>query len=140
MISCYRASQVALVVDMLPANAGDVVSIPGLERSPGVGNGNPPQYSCLENAMDRGAWQHRVHEVAKGRTWLSTHSHIVLQIRDHKVQLCLAYFISIPLYHSTFPCCFQTVMRNLSDFDFILPNDEKVQMILNSTSVHFNHY
>ena len=69
-----------------------------------------------------------------------THSHIMLQIRDHKVQLCLAYFVSIPLYHSTFPCCFQTVMRNLSDFDFILPNDEKVQMVLNSTSVHFNHY
>ena len=59
---------------MLPVNAGDAVSIPGLERSPGVGNGNPPQYSCLENAMDRGAWQRRVHEVAKGQTRLSTHT------------------------------------------------------------------
>ena len=37
-------------------NAGDLGSIPGLERSPGEGNGNPLQYSCLENAMDRGAW------------------------------------------------------------------------------------
>ena len=37
--------------------AGDVGLIPGLERSPGVGNGNPLQYSCLENPMDRGAWQ-----------------------------------------------------------------------------------
>ena len=90
--------------------------------------------------MDRGAWQSRVHEVAKGQTRLSTHSHIVLQIWGHKVQLRLAYFVSIPLYHSIFPCCFQTVMRNLFDFDFILPNDEKVQMVLNSTSVHVNHY
>ena len=38
-------------------NAGDQGSIPGLGRSPGEGNGNPPQYSCLKNSMDRGAWQ-----------------------------------------------------------------------------------
>ena len=38
-------------------NAGDLGLIPGLERSPGEGNGNAPQYSCLENPMDRGAWQ-----------------------------------------------------------------------------------
>ena len=47
------------VVKSLPANAGDggdVGSIPGLGRSPGVGNGNPLQDSCLENPMDRGAW------------------------------------------------------------------------------------
>ena len=37
-------------------NAGDLCSIPGLGRSPGEGNGNPLQYSCLENSMDRGAW------------------------------------------------------------------------------------
>ena len=41
----------------LPANAGDLGSIPGLGRPPGVGNGNPLQYSCLGNPMDRGAWQ-----------------------------------------------------------------------------------
>ena len=39
-----------------PANAGDVGLVPGLERSPVVETGNPPQYSCLENPMDRGAW------------------------------------------------------------------------------------
>ena len=49
-------------------NAGDVGSIPGLERSPGEGNGDPPQYSCLENSMDRGAWQATVHGVAKSQT------------------------------------------------------------------------
>ena len=48
-----RASQVGLVVKNLPANAGDVGSIPGSGRSPGEGNGNPLQYSCLENSMDR---------------------------------------------------------------------------------------
>ena len=46
-------------------NAGDLDSIPGSERSPGEGNGNPLQYSCLENPMDRQAWQATVHGVAK---------------------------------------------------------------------------
>ena len=45
------------VVKNLPANAGDTGSILGSGRSPGVGNGNPLQYSCLENSIDRGAWQ-----------------------------------------------------------------------------------
>ena len=56
------------VVKNLPANAGeagDVVSIPGSGRFPGGGNGNPLQYSCLENPMDRGAWWATVHEVAE---------------------------------------------------------------------------
>ena len=46
-------------------NAGDPGLIPGLGRSPGKGNGNPLQYSCLENPMDRGAWQATVHEVPR---------------------------------------------------------------------------
>ena len=53
------------------SNARDPGSIPGLGRSPGEGNGNPLQYSCLENPMDRGAWQATVHRVAKSRTRLS---------------------------------------------------------------------
>ena len=48
-----------------PANAGDVGSIPGAGRSPGEGNVNPLQYSCLENPMDRGAWQAIVHGVTQ---------------------------------------------------------------------------
>ena len=51
-------------------NAGDTVLIPGLGRSPGEGNGNPLQYSCLENSMDRGAWQAVVHGVSKNQTRL----------------------------------------------------------------------
>ena len=50
---------------------GDPGSIPGLGRSPGEGNGNPLQYSCLENPMDGGAWLATVHGVAKSRTQLS---------------------------------------------------------------------
>ena len=49
-------------------NAGDPGSIPGSGRSPGEGNGNPLQYSCLENFMERGAWQAIVHGVADSRT------------------------------------------------------------------------
>ena len=59
------------VVKNLPANAGytrDAASIPGSGRSHGEGNGNPLQYSCLENSMDRGACWAAVHEVAKSRT------------------------------------------------------------------------
>ena len=56
------------VVKNPPANAGDAVSIPGLGRSPGEGNGNPLQYSCLGNPMDRGAWRATVHGVANSRT------------------------------------------------------------------------
>ena len=65
-----------------PANAGYAGSIPGLGRSPGEGNGNPLQYSCLESIMDRGAWWATVHEVAKSRTRLSNTSQSVDQVRD----------------------------------------------------------
>ena len=61
-------SQVALVVKNPPVSAGDVRVVglfPGLGRSPGEGHGNPLQYSCLENPMDRGAWLAMVHRVAK---------------------------------------------------------------------------
>ena len=51
-----------------PANAGDVGLIPGWGRSPGGGNGNPLQYSCLENPMDRGVWWVTVHGVMKSWT------------------------------------------------------------------------
>ena len=65
------ASWVAsLMVKKLLFKAGDlrdVGSNPGLGRSPGEGNGNPLQYSCLENPMDRGAWQATVHRMAKSQ-------------------------------------------------------------------------
>ena len=55
----------------LPTNAEDAGSIPGSGRSPGEGNGNPFQYSCLKNLMDRGAWWATVQRVAKRWTGLS---------------------------------------------------------------------
>ena len=64
------------VVKKSPANAratGDASLIPGLARFPGRRNGNPPQYSCQDNPMDRGAWWATVDGVAKRWTWLNIH-------------------------------------------------------------------
>ena len=61
----WRAFPDGSVVKNLPANAGDAGSVSGSERSHGVGNGNPFQYSCLENLMDRGAWRATAHRVAE---------------------------------------------------------------------------
>ena len=63
------------MVKNLPANAGDAGSIPGPERSPGGGNGNPLQYSCLEIPMDRGAWRATVRGVSESRTRLGNSTH-----------------------------------------------------------------
>ena len=77
---CCLASQVALVVKSPPACAGhirDVGLIPGSGRSPGGGHGNPLQYSCLENPMDRRAWWATVQGIPKietGLKWLSMHA------------------------------------------------------------------
>ena len=63
----------SLVVKYPPSNAGDITDaglIPGFGRSPGGGHSNPPQYSCLENLIDRGAWGATVHRIAKNWTWL----------------------------------------------------------------------
>ena len=71
----YSSSQVTLLVKNQPANAGDIRDvgwIPGSGRSPGGGNGNPLQYSCLENSKDRGTWWATGHGIAKSRTQLST--------------------------------------------------------------------
>ena len=64
-------SQVVLVLKNPPASEGDVKdsgSITGLGRSPGGGYGNPLQYSCLENPMDRGAWRATIHRIAESDT------------------------------------------------------------------------
>ena len=67
-------SQMVQVVKNRPASTGDARDaglIPGSGRSPGVGNGNPLQFSCLEDPIDRGAWWAAVHGVTKGQTRLS---------------------------------------------------------------------
>ena len=78
----FWASQVALVVKNLPAHAWDVRtsgSIPVLGRSPGGRNGNPLQYSCLENATDRAAWQAIVDRLTNRHDWSNlAHIHILV--------------------------------------------------------------
>ena len=89
-----------LGVRSLPANAENVRDaslIPGLGRSPGVGNGNPLQYSCLENPTDRGAWKATVHRIAKGRTrlkWLGIEHTIIFHCmnRPHFVHPCIYWY------------------------------------------------
>ena len=73
LLHCFGtfAENLGLVVKNTPANAGDsrdVASIPRLGRYPGGGHGNPLQYSCLENPMDRGAWWATVHRITKSQT------------------------------------------------------------------------
>ena len=78
-------------------NAGDPGSIPGLGRYPGEGNGNPLQYSCLENSMDGGAWWATVHGVTKSQTQLSdftTHS-------QHDLPVMMLNFGQLPELMST---------------------------------------
>ena len=101
---CSQASQVALRVKNLPADAGDkrdLGSVSGLGRSPGGGHGNLLQYSCLGNPVDRGAWWAIVLGVAKSQTQLeqlNTHVHIgVLLVFPEKI--------------STFECTSSTIYQ-----------------------------
>ena len=81
----HTVFHVVLVVKNLPANAGDLRdsgSIPGSKRSPGEGHGNPLQYSCLKNPMDKGAWWTLVHRSQEaGRDWSDlAHMHTLFSI------------------------------------------------------------
>ena len=100
------------VVKNMPAHAGDMGSIPGLGRSPGGGNSNPLQYSCLENPMDREAWRDTVSGVAKSQIRLSnwdrhTHTHTGPHIHSLGLRLysCPANrFIWAIFLDSTYTC------------------------------------
>ena len=72
---------------------GDAGSIPGWGSSPGVGNGNLLQYSCLDS-MDGGAWWATVHRVTNSQTWLSTHSHTP----DHRLPLVTSRFVHYNIF------------------------------------------
>ena len=89
------------MVKNLPGNAGDirdVGSIPGLGRSSGGGHGNPLQYSCLENAMDRGAWQaHTVHRVAVSDATEASY-HACMHMHTHTHTRTYTYKKSTLLY------------------------------------------
>ena len=87
-------------------NAGDSGSIPGLGRSPGEGNGNPLQYSCLENPVDGGAWEATVHGLQRvGRDWATSLVYEKMQVSglwNHFFDLHLATWDQDPLF-SQFP-------------------------------------
>ena len=114
---CQGATQVALVVRNLPANAEDVRdlgSIPGPGRFPGGGHGKPLQYSCLENPMDRGTWQATVHRVTKSQTWvkqLNTHTQTLSRTRLLKHSLYLQHQNHMG---STYRWRFQDLILDLS--------------------------
>ena len=87
-------------------NAGDPVSIPGWGRSPGEGNGNPLQYSCLENPRDGGSWQATVQRVAKSQTRLHFHFHFLPSLVLPPPSLL---FISSPIL-----CAFSSEQQKVS--------------------------
>ena len=103
----------------------------GSGRSPGRGNGNPLQYSCLENPLNRGAWRATVHGVAKSWTQQHTHRHVFLYIKpqlpsDNPLQLLDIwtsslendYLVSLPIFQIDF-CCW--VVRDLYIFWILTP-------------------
>ena len=79
------------------SSVGDQGSIPGLGRSPGEGNGNPLQYSCLENSIDWGAWQATVHWGAKSRTRLSDFTFTFSLSLKYDTVLCI-YHVDKEIY------------------------------------------
>ena len=84
-----------------PASTGDADSIPGLGRSPGEGNGNPLQYSCLGNPMARGDLQATVHEVTKSwtqlRVHMRTHTHTHTHTQRSGLHACQQICLLVPL-------------------------------------------
>ena len=102
----YFQAQSAAETTCSAGDEGNMGSIPGLRRSPAGGHGNPLQYSCLENSMDRGAWQAIVHRIAKNRTWLNNRANkqmrsltwwwvyiAGLEIPDLSVAVCLRLWV-----------------------------------------------
>ena len=113
-------------------NVGDPGSIPGLGRSPGEGNGNPLQDYCLENPMDRGAWQATVYGVAKSRTRLSdfTIKLNTLLMYDPEIALLVIYLRQMKTYAHTKTCihmCIESFIHNC-------------QNLKEATKMSFNRY
>ena len=97
-----------------PANAGDMSSIPGSGRSPGEGNGNPLQYSCLENPKDRGAWQATVHGVAETDATERQLMHMLLVTKLQTLgffRFPLMSFFSSGVPHGIFSMCLLSLFR-----------------------------
>ena len=115
-----RASLVTLVVKNPPTNAvgiRDVGLIPGSWWCPGGGNGNPLQYSCLENPMYRGAWQATVHRVTNSQTWLKgLHTHTHMHIFQNDYHSKFSYYPSPNIVRKNFFLWWQLLRWTLSKF------------------------
>ena len=123
------ASQVALLVKNLPAKGGDlrdVSLIPGLRRSLGGRNGNPHQYSCLENPKDQRAWRATVHRITKRQTrlkQLSTQVLCVIYITDmYNAMLCSLWKMRLicKYWFEKFPLCTEKKWRGVSKVIWIV--------------------
>ena len=142
------ASRLVLVVKNPPANAGDIRDSalnPGLGRSPGGGRGNPLQYSCLENPMDRGAWQATVHGVTKSWTrlkWLSS----IRKLFYISQQRSMTPWWRLNMFHhleSSAPS--PTLQIHISNYvigysSWISLKYLKIKMLLLASSLHYNNY
>ena len=107
------ASQVVLGVKNSPANVGDVRDvgwIPGSGRSPGGGKGNPLQYSCLENPMDRGVWWTGVAKSQRWLKWLSTHT-LEPFLFTSIAELWLGWLFSLDFLHKSKLCWLNQLNR-----------------------------
>ena len=106
-VSVYWASLIAQLIKNLPAMQETPGSIPGSGRSPGEGNGYPLYYSCLENSLDRGAWQAMVHGVANSQTQLkqlnTAHSTLFSCWQLYYNSRIIAYF-EISVFFLNFKC------------------------------------
>ena len=91
----------------------DAVSTPGSGRSPGGGHGNPSQYSCLENPMDRGAWWATVHRVAKSWTWLK-------RLRRSGRVKCMSFRLTSFGSSEILLCFLQTYIRRKNQLNKIM--------------------
>ena len=96
-------SLITQMIKNLPVMQETWGSIPGLGRLSGEGNGNPLQYSCLENPMDRGAWWSAVHGVAKSRTWWATNtSHRPSKYDSLITEIWIPYLLEFFFFNSIF--------------------------------------
>ena len=149
-VSYYNTSVTKIFVSGFPGssevkasacNAGDPGSIPGSGRSSGEGNGNPLQYCCLGNPMDREAWWLTVHGVAKSQTWLSDFTftfHSKLNMHQSGPVILQIYGLTQTMeYHTYFPSSHQSSFLN--HFSLGPLKDIASQVLRHRTKAHYKH-
>ena len=110
------------VIKNAPANARDMGLIPGLGSSPGGRNGNTFQYYCLDNSMDRGAWQATVHEVAKCQTWLSDWACVCMYTHTHTHTHTCTHMMVCAFFLSQYGICLCTSLDQWGKKEEMIPD------------------